>query len=246
MTLIIGVHCQDGIVLGADSLRTYSTLIEQEVSDKIEIVGNAALIATSGEVGLSQLVKHELRAKWATIARQDSVSSARNLITNTMLRQIQPAASRAAQFNREFDGCGAVIALPFQDTPLLLSYDTIANSREVTLDSPFVSVGSASFQADPFLAFVKRTLWNDSAPTNVTLGILGVLWTLDHVSRVNAGLGVGGRSRIALLQRSSSEWRASFLQASRLENYKVSIARVEEGLQSLRSGFFPGDTESQV
>ena len=60
MTLIIGVKCRDGIVIGADSIETFGTDIEQEVSNKIELLAHDTLIAFSGAVGLSQLVKLRL------------------------------------------------------------------------------------------------------------------------------------------------------------------------------------------
>ena len=53
MTLIIGVKCQDGVVIGADSLTTYGSKIEQEVSDKIQHIAHDAVIANAGAVGLS-------------------------------------------------------------------------------------------------------------------------------------------------------------------------------------------------
>ena len=112
-----------------------------------------------------------------------------------------------------------------------MTYDTVANSFEITPDSPFVSLGSANFQADPFLAFIKRVLWNDSAPNSVREGAFGVLWTLDHVSRVNAGLGVCGQSRIATLEKVAGRWQAQFLNDSLVDVYKAAILDAEDSLR---------------
>lgn len=239
MTLIIGVHCKDGVVLGADSIRTFGTLIEQEVSNKIQIDDGDVLIATSGVVGLSQLVKHELRECWHEIKHQEKISVARNSITHAMLKQIDPAFRRARDFKSRFEGCSSIIALPFDDRQLLLQYDIHANSMEVTPESPFASIGSGSIQADPFLAFIKRTFWNDQAPENISEGTFGVLWTLDHVSRVNAGLGVGGRSRVAILHKQSNKWQAEFLSDYHLAEHKEAIIEAEDNLRSFRNRFNP-------
>lgn len=57
VTLIVGVICRDGVVIGADSIATAKTAIEQQVSDKITIEEDEVVIACSGSAGLSQLIK---------------------------------------------------------------------------------------------------------------------------------------------------------------------------------------------
>ncbi len=57
MTLIIGVKCSDGIVVGGDSIITYGSpetysAIEQEISSKITIEANDVIVAYSGAVGM--------------------------------------------------------------------------------------------------------------------------------------------------------------------------------------------------
>ena len=239
MTLIIGVKCSDGVVIGADSIRTFGTLIEQEVSNKIQIDDSDIVVATSGVVGLSQLIKDELRQYWNDVKQQERISSARNMISDAMLLQIEPVRNRARTMNSQFEGCSSIIAFPLQDTHVLLQYDVFANSIEITPESPFVSIGSGSIQADPFLAFVKRTFWNNQAPENVSEGIFGVLWALDHVSRINAGLGVGGRSRVTVLQKQDESWKAEFLSDYHLAEHKEAILEAEDNLRTFRNRFNP-------
>ncbi|MCE2473819.1 MAG: hypothetical protein J4G18_18350 [Anaerolineae bacterium] len=38
MTLIVGVKCKEGIVVGADSITTFGSAIEQEVQNKIKLI----------------------------------------------------------------------------------------------------------------------------------------------------------------------------------------------------------------
>lgn len=239
MTLIIGVHCGDGVVIGADSIRTFGTMIEQEVSNKIQIFDDDVIVATSGGVGLSQLVKEELGAYWNDVKEQNSKNVVRNIVSNAMLLQIEPSSNRAAILNGKPEACSSIISFPLQDSHVLLVYDPNANSIEITPESPFVSIGSGNFQADPFLAFVKRTFWHDKAPNNVSEGTFGVYWTLDHVSRVNAGLGVGGRSRVAILQKQGDKWKAEFLCDHHLEEHKEAILEAEDSLRAFRNRFNP-------
>ena len=239
MTLIIGVKCEDGIVIGADSIRTFGTGIEQEVNNKIQIDDGNVLIATSGVVGLSQLIKDELRRCWRDVKQQERVSYTRNLISDAMLLQIKPAFNRADVLMSRFEGCSSIVAFPLQDNHVLLQFNARADSIEITQESPFVSIGSGSVQADPFLAFIKRTFWHDKAPENISEGTFGVLWTLDHVSRVNAGLGVGGRSRVAVLQKQGNLWRADFYSDDHLGEHKEAILVAEDELRSFRNRFNP-------
>lgn len=58
VTLIVGVRCEDGVVVGADTISTYFSpggrpTIEQEVASKIDIFHGAVVVATAGSVGIS-------------------------------------------------------------------------------------------------------------------------------------------------------------------------------------------------
>ena len=220
MTLIIGVRCRDGIVVGADSITTYGSEIEQEVNDKIQYIACDAVIAAAGAVGMSQLIKVKLCRNWKRITKLNDAGAARNAISELMWSEVRPAMERTSEAKQllEVDDsifsnvlCNSLIAFPIKDVPALFAFDECAQSIEVTLESPFFSIGSGSFQADPFLAFIKRIFWSDSAPEKTSDGVFCVLWTLDHVSRVNAGLGVGGRPNVVVLKIIDSAWQAERL-----------------------------------
>ena len=133
--------------------------------------------------------------------------------------------------------CSFLIALPVEQAPTLLAYDHCAQSMEVTLESPFISIGSGSFQADPFLAFLKRIFWSESAPEKTSDGVFCTLWTLDHVSRVNGGLGVGGRPHVFVVGKQDHTWQAVKLSEHYLEEQLVAIGVAEEYVGNLRNYF---------
>src|SRR5690348_17333159 len=68
MTIIIGIKCADGIVLGADSLATYSTglggqpTIKQQTSKKLHIIGEQIVLGVAGPVGLGQSYYNAIEA----------------------------------------------------------------------------------------------------------------------------------------------------------------------------------------
>lgn len=230
------MKCRDGIVIGADSIATFPTSIEQEVSDKIVIAEGDVVVAIAGAVGLSQMIKEELKARWHEIKQQPK-TEAKNAISEAMWIQIEPNVTRAKIAGKSFSGCPSLVAIPIQGSHILVQFSPLADPTEITFESPFVSIGSGNVQADPFLAFVRRTLWNNDAPASIPEGIFGVLWTLDHVSTVNAGLGVGGPPRIAILRRHSGRWSADFLSEHYLAEHQQAIQDAEEALRRYRNRF---------
>lgn len=236
VTLIVGVICRDGVVIGADSIATASTAVEHQISNKITIEEDDVLIACSGTAGLSQLIKEELRGKWYEIKQLNHLKDVRNAITKAMHLQIEPVSQRAKSAGKPFGGCDTLVALPIDYTPTLLHFTQLADSFEITSELPFESIGSGKRHADPFLAFVKRILWGDSAPNSTRIAIFGVLWTLQHVSRVSAGLGVGGPHWIAVLERKNGAWKAERLGEAELSEHRQAIIEAEDALRAFGEG----------
>ena len=253
MTLIIGVKCRDGIVIGSDSLETFGTDIEQEVSNKIDFLAKDSLIASAGAVGLSQLIKDKLRSSWETVQNQEDVYSARILLEELIWSEIKRAmdhVSEAQEFLQEdlipTVLTSSLLAFLLKGTPRLLRVNEIGQSSEVSYESPFVSIGSGDFQADPFLAFVKRVVWNDKQPKAIDDGVFGVLWALQHVIEVNAGLGVGGRPVIATLQRLDGIWEADIMKGPRLDQNLQRIREAEIAVRTFLDELYADESSGSI
>lgn len=236
MTLIVGVACRDGVVIGADSIATAGTAVEQQVSNKITIEEDDVIIACSGSAGLSQLIKEELSGSWHEFKQLRCMTDVRNAVSGAMYSQIEPMAKRAKSAGKAFGGCNTMVALPVNHTPALFHFNPLADSLEITSEFPFVSIGSGNRQADPFLAFIKRILWNDRAPSSTRVAIFGVLWTLQHVSTVSAGLGVGEPHRIAVLEKRGTAWIANLLGEGELSEHRQAIIEAEDALRAFGGG----------
>ena len=247
----MGIKCREGIVIGADSVTTFGSAIEQEVDDKIKTIDTDVLVASAGAVGLGQIVFGKLEMHWEEVRARKEVVSARNQISALMWDEIKPALQRAADAEALIGGriveslaCSFMVAFPIKDSHILLVYDESSQSLEVTYSSPFFTIGSGSFQADPFLAFVKRIFWSDSVPKTLADGVFCVLWTLDHVSRVNAGLGVGGRPHVFVLRKDGSSWQAAKLSQDYIAEQLVSIESAEDSLRAFGSRFSPNEKDA--
>ena len=68
MTLIAGIKCSDGIVLGADGAATYGvrgqSTIRQPVKNKLKIIADSIVIGTAGPVGLGQRLAGSLETAY--------------------------------------------------------------------------------------------------------------------------------------------------------------------------------------
>lgn len=67
MTILVGIKCTNGIVIGADSAATFAAgqirTIEQQ-TDKISIVGGSVIVAGTGQVGLGQRFTQIVEKTW--------------------------------------------------------------------------------------------------------------------------------------------------------------------------------------
>lgn len=236
MTLIIGVICRDGVVVGADSVATAGTAVEQQVSDKITIEDDNVIIACSGSAGLSQLIKEELSSSWHDIKQLRGSKDVRNAVSDAMYTQIEPTAKRARSVGKAFAGCETLVAMPINHTPALFQFNGWADSFGLTSDLPYLSIGSGSRFADPFLAFLKRILWSDRVPNSTRIGVFSVLWTLQYVSKIGPGLGVGEPHRIVVMENRGSGWLAGRLGEGELSEHRQAIIDAEDALRGYGEG----------
>jgi hypothetical protein len=105
MTLIVGVHCRDGIVIGSDGATTCGALGQNTVRQpvrKLEIINNKIVLGVSGPVGLGQRFRHEIEnADNQGNFQDESIVSLGVKIRNLLWQHIAPElqiAARAGQF----------------------------------------------------------------------------------------------------------------------------------------------------
>ena len=245
MTLIIGVRCGDGVVIGSDSVTTYSSTdgqrtIEQEIDTKIRIIKNSALYASAGAVGPSQDIFSALDSAWKANTKKSKYHVVKKHIADTISNQIKNYARRieatlvvpnrnSSNFVTTVD-FASLVALPISNEHHLFCFNEHGNPEECVTELPIVTIGSGQVQADPFLAFVKRVAWKDGQPESVKQGIVGVLWTLQYVIARNSALGVGGQPSIGILEKAGEQWEASILKGERLSMYVDAIENAEQAI----------------
>lgn len=222
MTVLVGVRCSDGVVIGADSIATSSMgpnpLIHIQSNSKIRIFDGKVIVAATGAVGFSQrLDAHVQEAISGGVFNQPKQ---RDSVANISRRLLSDFEQSKVQFHPQVGlRFGALIAAVHGGQPFLVEYDPANFQPEIKEGKIFfVSMGSGQMLADPFLAFVARVMWGNKMPT-VADAKFGVFWALKHAITLAPG-GVGDPIIIATLQQNSGAWVAAEMSENQeLEQY---------------------------
>ncbi len=208
MTLIVGILCTDGVVLASDSAATFGSdgrqTIGQQAVEKVRILRNQVLYASTGAVGMAQVIANAVGAMWDEnpFSRMSTTEDAMDAIGRKIAERVGPYL-QTAQMTRAIGCdvsatlCKSVVALVFKKRPCLFNFDYGGAPEQASVDLPFVALGSGQAIADPFLAFLKRTVWRGKQPT-IAEGKLAAVWTVIHACQTNPG-GVAGPVQLATL-----------------------------------------------
>ena len=199
MTLIVGVKCRDGVVIGTDSaltlgISTQVPTIEQPLRKKIDIVQNRVIVAGTGQFGLGQRFVAQVDHYWPTSAN-------RNLSAIEIGKRLSKAAlDDFAETNMGPGAYGALVALPCQKSFELIEFALADFQPEVkTEDYWYASMGSGQAVADPLLGFMRHTFWGDSPPSRQD-GVFAVTMVLTLGCQM-ATLGVAPPIQMAVLRK---------------------------------------------
>jgi hypothetical protein len=249
MTVLVGILCDDGVVLGADRAETSMhgvslSTVESPTAIKIRIIGSAVLTATTGAVGLGQRFNElmmDLSARGQLQMPGPKVMLQATHICNLALKDFSRTMSMLQQQPDRGWGLGALVAMPLNDRPELFEFDHVQFHPERKGDpdehnrdrtSRFVSMGSGQLIADPFLGFIRRVFWMTDKP-RLSDAKLAVAWTLRQVIALNPG-GIGGAPHICSLEKVSDNWVARELSADefmeQVNEVELHIGRYREEL----------------
>ena len=226
MTLIIGIRCSNGVVLGADGAATYITADMQptirESMTKLHIVAGQAVVGTSGAVGMGQLHADSVEELWQQKAFQRK--------TANVLRAVHPSMAKDIPFcpSPSLVLLAAPVGGP-NGRAELFHWSAAEGAEAATEALPYFSIGSGQPLADPFLAFIRRVFWPEKPPA-LAEGVFAVAWTLVHSIGVAPG-GLGEPIQlITLFQDGGSKWTARVLDDRELSECREDVENVERHL----------------
>lgn len=237
MTSIVGILCQDGVVIGADSSVTYvhegpkfsQSMIEQPF-EKIEIIDNHVILVGTGAIGQGQRFKAIVQRAWNSkeLRSKDALTGGKILSAEAINDFAETRAHQGTY--------GALVAFPCYGKAHLTEFALSDFQPEMKTDKLwFTSMGSAQHITDTFLAFLKEVFWEKTIP-NVNDGIFAAKWTLDHAVKINPG-GVNGPVRIAILEKTGDSHKARIIPEEELQEHAQAIADAKTALAKFRNNY---------
>ncbi len=252
MTLIVGILCKDGVVVGSDGAATLGSLGSQtarQPTKKLCGVGNRIIVGVSGPVGMSQLLVDQVESLNGTNklskTQCKSAADAMRTISTEFKKDIIPAA-QTAQSVANLVGhqnaatsalCSSVVALPVKGKPTLLQFDYQGAGEAASEDLPFLSVGSEQKTADPFLAFIRRLFWEKRLP-KLAEGVFATTWTLKQAIRTSTG-GVSDPIQLMVLEAD----RVRDI-TSELDDHEANVEALEDHIREFSTEYSKVEPDS--
>ena len=244
MTILIGILCQDGVVVGSDSSATFTagrqTTIEQKCK-KVEILCDGhVILAGTGGVGLGQRFSAIVENYFADHNNREKefISIGRELSHRAICDFLETAAHDPVHF-------GALLAFSSPQKPKLCEFQVGNFQPEFkTEDLWYVSMGSGQTICDPFLGLQRRIFWKDDKPPSLSNGIFATVWALQHAIDVNPG-GIKDPIQVAVLRKGENGAVARILEEEELIEHRNNISALEGyiGEYATRS---TGDPDKEV
>lgn len=201
MTLVVGILCEDGVVVGTDSAMTFvagpnMNTIEQPLRKKIDVQDNFIVTGTGGG-GLGQrFVDTVKKCCNDGLLQKSAIDVGRHLS--------QKAIADFAQTNVQSGSYGALVAASCAMKAELIEFGIIDFQPEVKdKDNWYVSMGSGQPVADPLLGLVRKTFWGDTPP-NLQDGIFAATMVLKLGCEMTPA-GVSAPIQMAILNKKKKD-----------------------------------------
>ena len=256
MTLIVGIKCKDGIVMGSDGAATLGTMGQTTIVQpvrKLETISNAIVLGVSGPIGIGQTFKGVIKKLWEEdkFHGKKEPYEAMEILSKSLWEHLKPEFQKASIAKSVIDNialistiCSVLIAIPISKKLCLFQFNQQCSPEEATGNLPFVSIGSGQKIADPFLAFLRRIFWpNEDELPSLEEGILTVLWTLEHAIRTHPG-GVSDPKQIITIKKENNKYKIYEFQEKELEEHLEGIYDIEKYLSEYPSKL-KGDIDTE-
>ncbi len=254
MTLIIGIKCKDGIVMGSDGAATLGTMGQRTIVQpvrKLEVISNSIILGVSGPVGIGQIFNGVIKSLWDKEKFHGKKESyeAMEFLRDKLWEHVKPEFQNASIAKNAIGNialnsalCSTLIAIPISKKICLFQFNQQCSPEEATDNLPFVSIGSGQNIADPFLAFQRRIFWPNNLPS-LEEGIFSVFWTLEHAIKTHPG-GVSDPKQIITIKKENSNYKIHEFLPNELREHVEFINDIEKHLSDYTLKF-KGDTGSE-
>jgi hypothetical protein len=222
MTVLVGVRCKDGVVIGSDSAKTSSDgagrFTTYAPGTKIDIVDDRIILAHTGQAGMAQRFQDVVSNGWSS-------GAFKHLNTLNAMRKMSELARKDFSVTLAPQGqYGSLVAMKTsKDSPALCEFAISDFQPELKTDIWYCSMGSGQSVVDPLLALFRKAFWSDGPP-KLSEGILATCWALELAIEL-CPFGVAGPIKVAVLD---SQGKAQFLADQDLDGHRENAQRAIE------------------
>lgn len=211
MTLIIGIRCTEGVVMCGDG--ALSSTIRQS-SQKLSIIQPDIMVGFAGALGMAQRQIGLLsRLLTPAPARTQVAAWTLDQVMGELRVQLWPAIEQEMRIAAQAHPAVAQLALAAAETQLmvaltcsgthqLMRFNAAASPEACNGQLDCFAIESGRMMADPFLAFLKDTLYGGRALTLAEGRFLAVL-AMRHAIRTNPG-GIADPVQMTVLERQAT------------------------------------------
>jgi len=246
MTVVVGIKCENGIVVGADGSATSSDGVQPTIEqpmDKIDLIGNRIIFTGSGAVGIKQRflrILNDCYSKEQVFKKRDGHSHfviSKNLtqrflkdLSETGLAPGQPLYQRGSSF-------AGLLAFVYDNEPYLCEFPQGDLQPEFKEDqSWFCALGCGQRIVDPFLGFINRVFFPDKIPSLLD-GIFIANWAIRHAINLNTG-GINDPISMAIIEKNGhNKFEVRKLSEDELLESEQMIQDVEKYMSSYKTVF---------
>ena len=233
MTLIVGIKCSDGIVIGADGATTINAgnaSITQPTT-KLQILHNSLVIGMSGHVGLGQKHLNTILNLWTNIGSKGVPEFKDELHRkiNLDVLMYNGVSQTGAQLTYTSN---ILLGFPLTQGSELVHCDVYGAVTTVSDAYYFFTIGSGSPTANALMSFFRTIYWPDTMPTVID-GVFAALWTLTHSTSIGGAVGVSEPIQVAVLQHTNgnSPSTARILSDAELHEHRQHIRGIENHMR---------------
>ena len=232
MTVVVGILCEDGVVIGSDSSASLAAgqfrTVEQPAK-KTFIVSDHIIMAGTGQMGIGQRFENVLLAIATAIKcyQTDPFQIAKTICADA-IKDFGSTNCPTGQF-------GALVAFQSNKGCHLCEFAVADFQPEFKTDEQwFGSMGSGQVITDPFLGMLRRVFFNHRKP-KLSEGLFAATWAIKHAIELNPG-GINGPPQIAALRAEppSKRMTARLLTEDELSEHDGNIEGVERHIGQYR------------
>ena len=236
MTVVVGVRSTEGVVIGTDSAMTFGPLpqqptIEQPFHEKIRVIGDGIIVASTGEIGLGQRFADVAKRLWDKKSFSDkNIIDVGRMLAQNAINDFRSTSVNPGQL-------GALVACRCSHRAEIIEFPVHNFQPDVKTEANwYVSMGSGQTIADPLLGFAREAFWGNDPP-NHQEAIFAATMVLKLACKMSP-FGVAEPIQMATLSRAKGSLAARKLTRDELlehaESVKAAIRHFKDYRKILR------------